>query len=96
MKFKSYNPEAALRIYYTYPEIGNEQLKELFGENTSSSTLTKYKTAVKEAQAKEGVVTNYVHKVNTKVAFRTFGIDVDEVEKRLTKLNSLRMKGIIS
>ncbi len=39
--------DTALRIYYQYPEIGNSQIRELFGV-TNGRTLARYKRAVQE------------------------------------------------
>ena len=87
--------ETALRIYYEYPEIGNKQLIELFGEKTSGATFAKYKRAALEEQMKDGVFTANVNTVNTEIAYKVWGIDVEDLEKRyrkLLKLGFLTMK----
>lgn len=80
--------DTALYIYYLYPEIGNKEIKELFG-GLGSAALTKYKKAVQEEQIKQDVKTSQLHTINTEVAYEVWGIDVAELEKRRDKLKKL-------
>ena len=89
MKFKRpVNIDTALRIYYTYPEIGNAEIKELFGP-ISSRTAVRYKEAVKEEQTKNNIYTSQQFTVNTEIAYKVWGIDVEDLEKRRDKLKKL-------
>lgn len=78
----------AIRIYYTYPEIGNKEIRELFG-NLSNSTIWHYKQAVCEAQIKNDVKTSQKNAVNTEVAYEVWGIDIADLERRRKKLKEL-------
>ena len=80
--------ETAIRIYYQYPEIDNNQMRELFGK-ICSSTAARYKKAVKDEQIKRNVKTMCIDAVNTEVAYDVWGIDVADLERRLKKLKSL-------
>ena len=80
--------DTALYIYYRYHEIGNEEIKELFG-GLGSATLTKYKKAVQEEQIKQNVKTSQLYTINPEVAYEVWGIDVAELEKRRDKLKKL-------
>lgn len=80
--------DTALRIYYTYPEIGNKEIKELFGVS-NTRTLARYKKDVRQAQTERGVLTSQMHTVNTEVAYTVWGIDVIDLEKRRNKLREL-------
>ena len=80
--------ETAIRIYYQYPEIDNNQMRELFG-SISSSTAARYKKAVKDEQINRDVKTMCIDAVNTEVAYDVWGIDVVDLERRLKKLKSL-------
>lgn len=80
--------DAALRIYYSYPEIGNAEIRELFG-NLGSSTIAKYKDAVKQEQMERNVKTMCLNTINTRVAYEVWGIDVDDLEKRRKALKRL-------
>ena len=86
------NIDTALRIYYSYPEIGNSQMRELFG-SIGNSTAAKYKEAVKQEQAKQNVKTMCLNTVNTRVAYEVWGIDVDDLEKRRKALKRLGLAG---
>lgn len=80
--------DTALRIYYTYPEIGNKEIKELFGMS-NSRTLARYKREVRQVQAQRGILTSQMHTVNTEVAYEVWGINVADLEKRRKKLREL-------
>lgn len=89
MKYKPIsNIDTALRIYYQYPEIGNKEIKELFG-SIGVSTISAYKNAVRKVQAERDVRTSQLNTVNTEVAFSVWGIDVNDLEKRRKKLQAL-------
>ena len=80
--------ETAIRIYYQYPEIDNNQMRELFGK-ICSSTAARYKKAVRDEQIKRNVKTMCIESINTTVAYDVWGIDVADLERRLKKLKSL-------
>lgn len=80
--------DTALRIYYTYPEIGNKEIKELFGIK-DSNTVCRYKKAVQAAQTERETKTSRMFSVNTEVAYEVWGIDVVGLEKRRKKLKEL-------
>ena len=89
MKYKRpVNIDTALRIYYTYPEIGNAEIKELFGP-IGSRTVVRYKEIVREEQAKRGVKTAQQFTINTEVAYELWGIDIKDLERRRNKLKQL-------
>lgn len=80
--------DTALRIYYSCPEIGNSEMRELFG-SIGNSTAAKYKEAVKQEQVNQNVKTMQYHTVNTRVAYEVWGIDVKDLEERRRKLKRL-------
>lgn len=82
------NIDTAIRIYYAYPEIDNSQIKELFGI-AGNSTLSRYKKAVLDEQAKLGIATMRAYAVDTKTAYKVWGIDIDDLVKRRKKLKEL-------
>ena len=86
MKLKPFKDiNTALRIYYTYPEISNKEIKELFGE-LGGSTISNYKKAVRDVQVERNVKTSQRNTVNTEVAYDVWGIDVKDLERRRDKL----------
>ena len=80
----------AIRIYYEYPELGNKEITELFGKH-SSATVAKLKNAVKEEMIKQEVLSHGMNKINTEIAYQVWQIDVDDLERRVKKLRSLKM-----
>ena len=85
---KSPDIEKAVLMYYEKTEIGNAEIMELFC--VSRQTAGKLKNAVLEEMAKMNIRCWLPHHVNTKVAFKTWGIDIDDFEKRLKKLRTLK------
>ena len=84
------NIETAVRLYYEKPEITNADIKKLFG--TGETQTIKIKRAVKEEMAKQGVKSWLPHSVNTRIAYKVWGIDIDDFEKRLKKLRALALE----
>jgi hypothetical protein len=80
--------ETALRVYYSYPEVGNAEITQLFGRH-ASDTIACLKKAAKDEMLKRGVPSYGAHKVNTTVAFEVWGLDPVDLEKRLAKLKKL-------
>lgn len=81
------NLKTCLRIYYSCPEIGNTEIKELFG--IGDSRAVSLKEPVKKKQIEDEVMTLDKHCVNTEVAFSVWGIDIEDVERRVKKLEKL-------
>ena len=80
----------ALQIYYTYSEIGNREIKVLFGK-LSSATISRLKTVVKREMDKRNLLSYGMYKVNTNIAFAIWGIHVADLEKRRKKLKDLNL-----
>ena len=78
----------ALRIYYENTEIGNSEIRELFG-SLANSTMYHMKNEVLKVMAERNTPRYRHHTVNTEVAFEVWGIDVDDLEKRRAKLIKL-------
>ena len=84
-------PETALIIYHSYPEIGNAQIRELFGEGLSPSTISKLKVLARKQMREDGKLAFRPTYVNTKSAYKAWGIDVFEVEEGFKKLQKLKL-----
>ena len=77
----------AIQIYYKYTEIGNAEITDLFGVN--GQTVLKLKRLAKEQMDDNGVPSWNALKVNTKCAYQSWGLDIDDLEKRYEKLQKL-------
>lgn len=80
----------ALKIFYENGELGNKEIKYLFGER-SSATISKIKKIVKVEMIKRNIPTHNANKVNTVVAYEVWGIDVIDLENRRKKLKELAL-----
>jgi len=80
--------ENAIRIYYQYPELGNKQITELFGD-ISHTTVAKIKKYVRDEMFQKEIFSFGANTVNTEIAYQVFGLDISDLEKRLMKLQQL-------
>ena len=81
--------ETAVRIYHEYIELGNTEIRCLFGNDIGTATIVRLKKAAFEAMAKADVRAITPYAVNTKIAFATWGLDITDLERRYKKLTSL-------
>ena len=84
------NINTALKIYYTNSEIGNKEITALFGRR-SSATISRLKRIAKTEMNDRNVLSYGANKVNTAVAFDVWGIDINDLEKRIKKLKELNL-----
>lgn len=76
--------ETAIRLYYERTELSNSDIKELFG-GCSTATITRLKRKVREKMTEENTPIWNANNVNTRVAYTTWGLDIDDMEKRYRK-----------
>lgn len=81
----------ALQIYYRHPELGNAEITELFGKR-SSATICRLKRIAKDEMNAKNILSYGANKVNTTVAFDVWGIDIDDLEKRMQKMKKLNLQ----
>ncbi len=81
--------EFALQLFYEKSELTSSDIKELFGV-TANSTVARLKTLAREQMAIDDVPAWDARNVNTTAAFKSWGIDVTDLEHRLKKLCELR------
>lgn len=82
--------QTAVRIYYEKLELGNADIMELF-PTASRSTAKKLKDLARIKMTEEGVPSFNPLSVNTRVAYIVWGLDVDDLERRLKKLRGLKL-----
>ena len=83
--------ETAVRIYYEKIELSSKDIQELFPGAKGASTITRLKGKARERMAEEGALVYNSRCVNTEVAFRAWGLDIEDLEKRLAKLRRLKL-----
>jgi len=84
---KQPNLDAAIRIYYQFTEIGNAEIREIFG--VRGETACKLKRMAREVMVETNVRVWDAYSVNTKCAYHAWGLDIDDMEKRRHKLQKL-------
>lgn len=81
--------EDAVRLYYEKSELTNNDIKQLFDVH-SSATIAKLKNLARERMAEENIPAWDSRNVNTAVAYSVWGLQIDNLEKRLKKLRELK------
>ena len=80
--------EVAVRLYYEKIELCNSDVRELFGCK-SSTTIARLKKQAREKMADNGTIIWNAQHVNTKDAYEAWGLNIENLEYRLKRLNSL-------
>jgi len=80
--------DVALKIYYEKAEIGNKEIRELF-DVRSTATLSRLKKLIKAVMIERNIPTFSDYKVNTRIAYEVWGIDVADLEERRKKIQEL-------
>lgn len=93
LRVRSPDPATALKIYYSYCEIGNAEIRQLFGSQLSPTTLVRLKDIAREQMDKDGKYAYRPTYVNTKSAYRAWGINIEEIESGYKKLQRLNLMG---
>ena len=73
--------ETAVKIFYTYPELGTAEIQQLF--NCGRNSAVKLKAIAREKQKEKGLIPYSDSSVNTRCAYEAWGIDIEDLEKRL-------------
>ncbi len=85
--------DTVLKIYYENIEIGQRTIRELFrpdrGKVISNATARKLFLEAEKKEIEQGVPKWSSHRVNTRVAFEAWGIDITEIERRKKKIDRL-------
>lgn len=82
--------KTAIRLYYEKIELVNKDIVELFG-NLSSATVSRLKAKAREQMAADDVSSWSGFGVNTKSAYKSWGISIEDIETRYRKLQELNL-----
>ncbi|MCL2095563.1 MAG: hypothetical protein FWH10_01515 [Oscillospiraceae bacterium] len=80
--------DTVISIYYRYPEIGTKQIEQIFSKR-SKATVSRLKKSAKKQMAEDNIYTYGMYKINTECAYKVWGIDVLDLERRRNKLQKL-------
>lgn len=79
-----------VKMYYSKTELCNKDIRDIF--NCGSSTALKLKKKAMELQVKNNVKTFCANNVDTECAFQAWGLDIEKLERKATKLAQLNKK----
>lgn len=82
------NMEAAIELYYSTTELSNSDIRKIFGINSTTS-VQKYKKSALAEMAKRNAQTWEAAHVDTECAFSAWGIDIKNLEARMSRLRKL-------
>lgn len=80
--------ETAVILYYSRIELNNSDIKKLFG--CGDNTALKLKKIAKEKAIKENYQRIDARLVPTKAAYEAWGLNIEDLEKRLEKLKKYK------
>ena len=83
---------AAIRLYYEHTEIGNKDIRAIFGD-MGNGRIGRLKQLVLEAMHERGTVHYNAQYVNTEVAYDVWGINIDKLTAGRKKLQQLGLGG---
>lgn len=81
--------ETAIRIYLENQEIGNAEIRELFGRNLSGSTCASLKKEVKPVMTERNVIRFASDRVNTEIAYEVWGINIADIKRKYKEMEKL-------
>lgn len=78
----------AIEIYYSRSELSNKDIERLFG-HLSTATISRLKGKARQKMIEDNVPCWNASLVNTKVAYKTWGLAIEDLEQRYEKLKKL-------
>lgn len=80
--------KTAIKLFYSRTELGNADIEELFGKH-SSSTIARIKRKARQRMIEQGTPVWNANRINTKVSYEAWGLDIADLEYRYKKLQEL-------
>ncbi len=83
--------ETAIRLYYERIELSNSDIRKLFGD-LAAATVVKLKKKARQVITEENIMEWNNRNVNTEAAFKAWGLDIADLERRYKKIAALDKK----
>ena len=80
--------EIAIRLYYEKSEIGNPDIRKLFGK-ISTGRIVGLKNLARELMIENKCRVWNPVSVNTKLAYKSWGLDIKDLEERYARIKKL-------
>ena len=84
-----FNIKAAIQVYRSTVEISSEDIAAIFGCAVNGTKVNRLKKEVRKQMAEEGIIPYGYGLVNTKCAFRAWGLKIEELEKDYLRYKKL-------
>lgn len=81
--------DAAVRLYYEKFELSSKDIRAIF-DAKSTATVSRLKNIVREEMSKTGRLPWDSHNVPTDIAYRVWGLEIGDLERRRAKLMKLK------
>ena len=83
--------ETAIRLYYEKNELSNADIQMLFG-HLANDTVSKLKHKARELMQERNTPVWNASRVNTEVAYESWGLEISKLEYRWKKLKAMGME----
>lgn len=88
--------DTAVQMYYECIELHNDDIQKLFISDKTSRPISRCKVnelkkLARERMGEENTLVWNALAVNTKAAYKAWGLDIDDLEERMVKLRRLNM-----
>ena len=86
--------ETAIKIYYENIELTSQDIRTLFKSkkgDLSSKTVTELKKRAREQMVADRIPSLNSANVNTRAAYKSWGLDIADLENRLYKLKEFQL-----
>lgn len=80
--------EAALDTFYKFPQLGNKEIKLIFGQ-IGSAKICELKVLAREKMKEQNQPLWNNKTVNTDSAYQAWGLDVADLERRYARLKRM-------
>ena len=82
--------ESALSVYYTYPQLKNTEIKEVFG-HLSNAKVCQLKELAREKMNELEIPLWNATAVDTNAAYQAWGLNVNDLERRYAKMKKMEI-----
>ena len=79
------NIDTLLRIRYSFPELGPDEIRAIFGD-ISSGTISRLRRMARDVQKSKGIKTIGTYTVSTPAAYEAWGINVEYLKQGRNEL----------
>ena len=83
--------KVAIQMYYERIELSTADIKKIFGGKVGDFTLRNLKRAAREMVVETGELVWDAKKINTRAAYKAWGLDIQDLTDRYKHLQKLKL-----